>query len=108
MLAFGLAISSPVGMPCRLRWVSPPGGAGDDRMHVRIVEAGDDRTAVRIDHRGPRSTLPQNLVIGPGGADLAARHGDGFDKTGNSVRCDLGVVKDAVGRHARLLDALLR
>ena len=28
MLAFGLAMSSPVGEPCRFFWISPPGGAG--------------------------------------------------------------------------------
>ena len=28
ILAFGLAMSRPVGLPCLSRWISPPGGSG--------------------------------------------------------------------------------
>jgi hypothetical protein len=28
IIAFGFAISRPVGLPCLSRWISPPGGSG--------------------------------------------------------------------------------
>ena len=61
----------------------------------------------RVNHFGRRPTLPQNLVIGAGGADLAVLDGDGFDERRHTIRGDLGVMQDDVGRHAGLLSRLI-
>ena len=77
--------------------------AAADRVHVRIVEAGNDRPALRVNHHRRRPALPQNLVIGTGGIDLAVLDGDGFHKRRDTIRGNLGVMQDDLGRHGGLL-----
>ena len=77
--------------------------AAADRVHVRIVEAGDDGSAPGVNHCRRRPALPQNLVIGTGGIDLAVLDGDGFHKRGDTIGGNLGVMQDDLGRHGGLL-----
>ena len=59
-----------------------------------------------VNHLRRRPTLPQNLVIGAGGTDLAVLDGDGFDERRHTISGDLGVMQDDVGRHEGLLSML--
>ncbi len=72
-------------------------------MHVGIVEAGDDGSAPEVKHLRRRPTLPQNRLIGAGGANLAVLDGDGFDERRHTIRGNPGVMQDEVGRHTSLL-----
>ena len=61
-----------------------------------------DGPAVCIDDRGLDTTLPQDLVIGTSGDDLAILDGKRLDKCWNTVGGDLRIVDDAIGRHEGL------
>src|ERR1700753_128664 len=77
-------------------------------MHVGIVEAGDDRPALAVNDLGRRTALPQNLVACSYGGDLIPLDSDRFDKRRNTVRRNLRVVEDGVGRHGALLSCATR
>jgi hypothetical protein len=72
-------------------------------MHVRIIQAGYDRSATAVDHIRRRPTFPQNLVTATDRTDLSVFDSNRFDERRGAVRCDLGIMDNAVWLHAVLL-----
>jgi hypothetical protein len=71
-------------------------------MHVRIVQTRDDGSSASVNYARLRAAKAQNLGILAYSGYLSARYGDRFDKRGDPVRGDLGVVQYELSRHGGL------
>jgi len=72
-------------------------------MHVRIVETWNDGSPPPVNYARLRAPQAQNFFILAHSGYLSGRYGDRFDKRGNPVRGDLGVVQYELNEHGNLL-----